>query len=180
MSHPDRRSDTAARIHADVDRKTRRLEVLHAPRLQCRRGCRACCVDGLTVFDAEAEQIRRLHAGLLRDGSPGPEGACAFLDGEGACRIYADRPYVCRTQGLPLRWLEDRGGETVELRDICPLNEAGEPLEAVRSDHCWTLGPFEERLARLQIAASADARRTPLRALFAAGADAGAAPGSRP
>lgn len=145
------------------------MHVLHGARLACRRGCSACCVDGLTVFEVEAEPIRRHHAALLATGLPHAEGACAFLDPEGGCRIYAQRPYVCRTQGLPLRWIEEQDGQPVELRDVCPLNEAGPPIELLPADDCWTLGPVEERLARLQLAATASAapRRTSLRALFA-------------
>ncbi|MBK7707050.1 MAG: hypothetical protein IPJ30_15135 [Acidobacteria bacterium] len=55
---------------------------------------------------------------------PHTRGACAFLD-QDACRIYPDRPYVHRTQGLPLRWIEDDLEEAFKYRDICPLNEAG-------------------------------------------------------
>ncbi|GAC1589672.1 MAG: hypothetical protein NVS3B20_16800 [Polyangiales bacterium] len=169
-------SDTIARIHADVDHRALHLHVLHAARLQCRRGCSACCVDGLTVFEAEAEHIRRHHADLLQSGAPHAEGACAFLDDEGACRIYAERPYVCRTQGLPLRWIDrregGREGAPVEFRDICPLNEENEeneglePIESLPVDDCFTLGPIEERLARLQLAATSGGQRTRLRDLF--------------
>ena len=102
---------------------------------------------------------------------PRPEGACAFLDEEGACRVYVDRPYVCRTQRLPLRWIEDRDGDPAELRDICPLNEAGEPIEGLHADDCWTIGPVEERLGRLQLAAGAEAHRTSLRDLFVTASD---------
>jgi hypothetical protein len=164
-------------LHAEVERETRRLHVLHAARLECRQGCSSCCVDGLTVFDVEAEPIRRRHTELLATGIPHAQGACAFLDPEGACRIYAERPYVCRTQGLPLRWIEERDGHPVECRDICPLNESGEPIEHLPAGDCWTLGPFEERLARLQLAArsssaplgrsaEAESPRIALRALF--------------
>ena len=117
---------------------------------------------------------------MLATGAPHAEGACAFLDVDGGCRIYADRPYVCRTQGLPLRWLEDQEEHAVELRDICPLNEVGEPIERLPAQDCWTLGLFEERLARLELASRASAapsgrasepipagaQRTALRALF--------------
>ena len=156
-------------LHAEVERETRRLAVLHAERLTCRRGCSACCVDGLTVFEVEAEPIRVAHAELLATGVPHAEGACAFLDREGACRIYAERPYVCRTQGLPLRWIEPRDdGPPVELRDICPLNEGGHPIELLPAEECWTLGPLEERLARLELAAhGAASGRVALRELFA-------------
>ncbi len=146
-------SDAVDPLHAEVDRQARRLHVLHSARLQCRRGCSSCCVDELTVFEVEAEPIRRHHAELLATELPHAVGACAFLDEEGACRIYAQRPYVCRTQGLPLRWLDEQDGHPVELRDICPFNEAGEPIEELPAEDCWTLGPFEERLAGLRPAA---------------------------
>ncbi len=139
----------------------------HGDRLVCRRGCSGCCTDGLTVFEVEAEVIRRAHPDLLRASAPAPEGRCAFLSEEGACRIYAQRPYVCRTQGLPLRWLEEEGDETFEARDICPLNAEGEPLESLSEDACWTVGPVEARLARAQRALDdGEGGRVPLRSLF--------------
>ena len=99
--------DDLAGLHEDVDRAVEPLTELHRDRLQCRRGCADCCVDELTVFAVEAERIRRAHAVLLAEGEPAPVGRCAFLDAESACRVYDVRPYVCRTQGLPLRWLDD-------------------------------------------------------------------------
>jgi hypothetical protein len=155
-------------LHDEVDRDAAALARRHADRLQCRIGCSGCCVDGLTVFEIETERIRREHGELLRDGLPHPAGACAFLNDQGACRIYDDRPYVCRTQGLPLRWIEDGSdGEPVEYRDICPLNESDEPLESIDADDCWTLGPVEGRLAELQRAsAGGEPRRVALRDLF--------------
>jgi len=159
-------ADSIASLHADVDRATRRLHTVHAARLQCRKGCSSCCIDDLTVFEVEAAQVRRRHAELLATGTPHAVGACAFLDERGACRIYAERPYVCRTQGLPLRWSEEGDDGAVERRDICPLNEAGEPIAQLRADDCWTLGPAEERLALLQLAAERGAGRTRLRDLF--------------
>lgn len=150
-------------LHAAVDREAGRLAELHAARLQCRRGCHDCCADELGVFEVEADRIRAAFGQLLAEEAPHPPGACAFLDDAGACRVYAARPYVCRTQGLPLRWEdEDEDGEPVEYRDICPLNEAGEPLERLPVDECWTLGPVESELARLQ----GDGRRVRLRDLF--------------
>ena len=126
-------------------------------------------MDGLTVFEVEAERIRRAQADLLATERPHPAGACAFLDHAGACRIYADRPYVCRTQGLPLRWLEGAGEEgSFELRDICPLNDVeSHPVEDLPPESCWTIGPVEDRLARLQEEwGDGELRRVPLRSLF--------------
>lgn len=142
-----------ALLHREIDARTATLALTHADRLVCRPGCSRCCLDGMTVFEIEAEHIRRHHAGLLAAGRPHPDGACAFLDGRGTCRIYLHRPYVCRSQGLPLRWIDEgESGRPVEFRDICPLNDLeSEPLEANPAEDCWTVGRFESRLVRLQI-----------------------------
>lgn len=155
-------------LYREVDQQVGRLYTLHASRLVCRYGCHRCCIDGLTVFEVEAENVRRHHADLLVGGDPHPEGTCAFLDPAAACRIYEYRPYVCRTQGLPLRWIEQRpDGTSLELRDICPLNDQGQPVEALPDGECWTIGPFEGELARLQARMDGGAlRRVSLRALF--------------
>jgi Fe-S-cluster containining protein len=153
------------RLHAEVDERAAELAATHGARLQCKRGCSACCVDDLSVFAVEAERIRAHHPELLALATPHPEGACAFLGADGACRIYADRPYVCRTQGLPLRWIDEE--REAELRDVCPLNEPGEPaLEALPESACWTLGETEAALAELQRAFGAAGERVALRALF--------------
>ena len=156
------------RLHEDVDREVAVLEELHRDRLVCKRGCYDCCVDELTVFEVEAERIRRAHSALLNEDRPHPVGACAFLDDDGACRIYTNRPYVCRTQGLPLRWMEEREADgEIELRDICPLNDRGRPIEGLALDACWTIGPAEGRLGRLQqLWGEGNMERVPLRALF--------------
>jgi len=160
--------DELERLHAEVDRAAAELGRTHAGRLQCRRGCADCCVDGISVFVIEAERIKRRNPELLARGQAHPEGACAFLDDHGACRIYDDRPYVCRTQGLPLRWIEDGDDGRVEFRDICPLNEAGDDsIETLPIESCWTIGPVEGQLAHLQErSAGGPPRRVRLRNLF--------------
>lgn len=158
-------------LHDEVDARAAALASRHAGRLRCGRGCSACCIDGLSVFEVEAERIRRAHAELLERGEPRAPGACAFLDAQGACRVYADRPYVCRTQGLPLRLLFERpDGEVEETRDICERNLAGAPLASLPEDALWTLGPVEARLAELQARLDGGVgRRVALRALWRPG-----------
>lgn len=138
-------------FHGEIDGAVALLAERQGGRLRCGRGCFACCLDGLSVRPIEAERIRRRQATLLREEAPHPSGGCAFLDAEGACRIYDDRPSVCRSQGLPLRVLfEDEAGEIAEQRDICPLNlDGGPPLDQLDEDDCWLVGPHELRLASL-------------------------------
>ncbi|HEY0142803.1 MAG TPA: YkgJ family cysteine cluster protein [Thermoanaerobaculia bacterium] len=152
-------------IHEDVDARAGELAQWHAQRLQCRRGCFDCCVDDITVFEIEADKIRAGAAELLSSAVPHEKGRCAFLGSEGECRIYELRPYVCRTQGLPLRWLDHEA--QAEYRDICPKNDEGEPLEELAEEECWTLGETEEQLAALQLARYGKLQRVRLRDLFA-------------
>ena len=156
-----------AALHGVVDQLTAPLEAAQAPHRACARGCSACCVDGLSVFEVEAEHIQNSFPELLSSGRPGPAGGCAMLGAEGECRVYAARPYVCRTQGLPLRWAEPAaGGGAVERRDVCPKNDPGPgALEALPAARCWAIGPVEARLQAAQALRGSE-RRIPLRSLF--------------
>ena len=156
------------RLHTAVDRCAAPVASASADRLACRRGCNSCCQDDLTVYEIEALRIQAEFPALLAAGRPGPTGACAFLDDAGGCRIYAARPYVCRTQGLPLRWLEEGDDwEFVERRDICSLNAEGAPLDTLPDAKVWEIGPVEDRLAYAQEALDGGAlRRVSLRGLF--------------
>jgi len=164
--------DAIERIHTDVELQARMLSRRHAERLQCRLGCSACCKDDLTVFEVEAELIAARHPEVLKQ-APHPAGACAFLNSEGSCRVYASRPYVCRTQGLPLRWIDrvladDGVMEVFEYRDICHLNDIDPPIEILDASDFWTIGPTEERLIALQETQD-DQKRISLRSLFERG-----------
>ncbi len=156
------------KIYAQIDTRVAEILKHHGHRIQCRKTCCDCCGDDLTVFEVEALSIQHHFATLLATAIAHPEGKCAFLDPEGACRIYAFRPYVCRTQGLPLRWIEGQEpGRVVEFRDICPLNEPGAPIEFLSADACWTIGPVESQLATLQRRHDGGAmKRVGLRSLF--------------
>lgn len=167
----DRALEKLAALHAEIDRAAQEVEAGLGDGLQCRIGCNDCCVDGITVFEVEAALIMRRHGEVLSDSRPHPGGACAFLDNEGGCRIYESRPYVCRTQGLPLSWFEEKPAEGwVEMRDICPLNAERIPPETLDQEQCWVIGPFEARLAEIQYGqGKSGMRRIPLRELFLEG-----------
>ena len=155
-------------LYRDVESSVHSIEEKNLSRLKCGQGCSSCCVDDLTVFEVEALNIQTQFGELLENESPNKPGSCAFLDDKGLCRIYEARPYVCRTQGLPLRWEdEDEKGDPVEFRDICPVNAEGTPLVDLPDSHFLTLGHFEGKLAEIQaIRDSWALNRVALRSLF--------------
>lgn len=113
--------------------------------LQCRRGCAACCHVELSVSLVEADAIRRHLSGLpadvrealrLKAADVHPAAAsprCAMLGADSSCAVYAARPIICRTQGLPLRYPD-------QPTNWCPLNftsrapAAADTLDAGRVD----------------------------------------------
>jgi len=138
-------------LYQAIDKRAAELMHLHGNRLRCFAGCCTCCVDDITVYEVEADYIRAHYADLLEHSLSHAREACAFLDDKGLCRIYAHRPYVCRTQGLPLHWLdENEDGTTTAFRDICPVNNDGTPVETLPEEQCWIVGPSEEQLAIMQ------------------------------
>ncbi len=165
------------RLHAAVDGLVSPISARH-PGLRCAAGCASCCQDGLTVFSIEAARIVHHHRELLERGTPRREGGCAFLDDHDRCRIYEDRPYVCRTQGLPLRWLEKDAAGEFEARDVCALNADAVALEELPPESLWTIGPVESRLAQKQDEVDGGrGTRIALRDLFAASRPANDAKG---
>jgi Fe-S-cluster containining protein len=138
-------------FYTALDSHIHLIEDKNRGRINCKKGCFSCCKDDLEVFGIEAEFIRENQSQFLKNNSANPVGACAFLNEEGACRIYESRPFVCRTHGVPIAYLqEDEMGE-FELRDICPLNEEGESLENLSTEKIFQNNAWEEKLALLQI-----------------------------
>ncbi len=154
-------------FYKKVDQQVRPLERLNQKRLHCKAGCADCCLDGITVFEVEADYIKQMAPEVLKQ-PPHPKGKCAFLDGKDHCRIYPFRPYVCRTQGLPLRWFEyNESGLKIEYRDICPLNDTGTDLQFLDDKYFWEIGPLEQELADMQQKfKNGRMKRIPLRELF--------------
>ena len=152
-------SDLGA-IDEEIARAFEAAERRHPAALACRAGCADCCVAGLVVTPAEAARLRafvdalspaarsRLRALVYRD----EEASCIALEEDATCSVYAARPTVCRTHGLPYRVGDDeaerwdgrrrlsvlgspgasgRGGRLV---DTCFKNFVGVPLDRVGDD----------------------------------------------
>lgn len=97
-----------AELADKVDAFFARVVVRHGTDMQCATGCSDCCHVRLTVTAAEAAAIRdevaRWPAEQRRNlADAGPVDRCAALDAAGRCKIYAARPLVCRSHGVPIR-----------------------------------------------------------------------------
>lgn len=164
---PDQIADTLDAFYRKVDEASEgvlRALARDAITLRCRRGCCACCLDDLAVTPAEVALIRARFDAVL-DEEPHATGACAFLDETGSCRIYSARPYICRTHGLPLRWLDEDEEGTFEERDTCELNDHID-LAQLEQDQCFTLGVPEMQLQKMNEITFENVERIPLRSLF--------------
>jgi Fe-S-cluster containining protein len=157
-------------LRTRIDRFVESVFARYSEQIACRPGCGQCCCGGLTLVMVEAVvlgealgiEAERVH---LQAGQPPlyEDGHCGLLDDENRCMIYKDRPLICRTQGMPLKY---PGAEV----STCDLNFVGlEPLHsavfdmdnleialfAANLDYCQRMGihPMSrvaiDRLARL-------------------------------
>lgn len=126
---------------------------------RCGRGCHSCCLPGLTVSAVERENIARFLASepgrlkTVRETSardPHRGSRCRFLDAAGACMIYEVRPVVCRSHGAPLKFRAE-GASGATDRDVCPLNFAGQPLEALPDSLFIDIDTLNTILAAIQL-----------------------------
>jgi uncharacterized protein len=96
---------------AKIDAFFARVEARHGADMQCGSGCSDCCHVRLTITGVEAQAIRdevaswpvERRRALAPSHSGGPADRCAALDDAGRCKVYAARPLVCRSHGVPVR-----------------------------------------------------------------------------
>lgn len=110
-------------LQQKVDRLCETITGAFAGQIRCRAGCSGCCRE-LTLFAVEAAALLAAMDGLSADraallaDAPAPgTGACPLL-ANGICLLYADRPLICRTHGLPVLTRE-AGAPRI---DFCPEN----------------------------------------------------------
>lgn len=113
---------------ARVDELCARIEGDFREQIVCCLGCDGCCrhlslfpVEATALAAALAEAPAALAAEIRERARVATEdGPCPLLK-DGACLLYAARPLICRTHGLPL--LGRRDGE--RFIDYCPENFQG-------------------------------------------------------
>jgi len=139
----ERLGELFAKVDAFFDRGAARFP--GADGVTCHAGCDDCCRRRFSVTAIEAEVIaeelaalpaearERLAAHALR----GDPSVCAALI-EGRCAVYAARPMICRTHGLPIRFAAPEPQLTkvrsLPVVDACPRNFRGRDLGELPAD----------------------------------------------
>lgn len=185
---PDDRLDE---LWSKIDAFTARVNERYPGALACAEGCSDCCHRELTLTTIEAERVAALvmdlppeaRAELAERAASGEP--CVALGANGACAIYAARPVVCRSHGLPLRFVDpgnegdpSRARRALPILDVCPKNFVGHDLGSidpacVMDQHTLSvlLGAIDTLFARET--GACEAGRYPLRDVVAAACDEG-------
>lgn len=154
----------AYRALADkVDAFVARVTDRHAAELRCAAGCATCCHVRLSITTIEADAIaawgatrppdeRAAIADAARTAAPD---RCPALDPDDRCRIYAARPLVCRSHGVPIR-LRERGLPVVTA---CALNFTARGPAAADPDCILDQELVSTTLGVIERAAGADPAR---------------------
>ena len=120
-------------LRGKVDDFSGQMYSRYPTRFACRAGCDGCCQTERVVSDMEYDALAGAVAALEEDTrarlaaaaeAAGPDAPCPLLL-DARCSVYAERPVVCRSHGMPIL-MEGK-------RDVCPLNEF--ELDALPSEH---------------------------------------------
>lgn len=127
-------------FHREVQQKVDNVlnAIPHKELIQCRKGCSACCHTQVSATQDEVDLlVRKISREKIKIDKvklamqarfsdsyeqwmrmPYEMRGCVFLNSDGNCKVYDDRPSVCRTNyalSNPLQ-CETRDGQTYEQR----------------------------------------------------------------
>lgn len=157
-------------LRQEVDSRVGALTRMHGPNIVCAPGCCECCHD-ITVFPVEyhaiLDQLRREGRRTLELQA---NSSCALLK-DGLCTIYAQRPLICRTHGLPAAVCAAEDDDERRVM-FCGKNFAGIPGQELcfGPDNTLDLEEMNRQLAHINLrfaaergmSADAAGRRIPL------------------
>jgi uncharacterized protein len=138
--------------------------------MSCGRGCDSCCHVRLSVFSIEAPRIEAALRELstrapavrerVRQQADDPKVAdrCPMLV-DGGCAIYAERPIICRSHGLPIALDGEDSGEvhwcSLNFENAAPPSSSVLRLEAVNKPLSVMALMWDGKGTRIDLAALA-------------------------
>jgi uncharacterized protein len=133
-------------LRDELDVYCSRLYEFHVPHLMCKAGCDQCCMD-FGMLPIEFFAIRQEAGERIRNGEVSlSESGCPFLI-DHRCVIYQSRPFICRTQGLPLLFMND---DQCEL-SACELNFTEFDFDEFSEENTFPQDQYNSRLFLLNL-----------------------------
>jgi hypothetical protein len=130
----------------------------------CRAGCSDCCRRfSVTALEAEAiaegaralpEEVRGRVAARAREEAE----ARPALEEDGRCAVYASRPAICRTHGLPIRFAGP-SPRSLPMIDACPRNFGGVELGGLPAEDVLDQATVSTVIGALDAARAAEVGR---------------------
>ena len=141
------------RLVAALDAEIARIREIHAATLSCGPRCASCCL-AFSVLPLEAASLREALDALpptiqdrLKCNLAAGNDRCPLLIDD-LCCVYAARPVICRTQGLPLAYVDEER-EALEV-SACLLNFPDE--YGFVPENLLLMDGFNARLSELNLA----------------------------
>ncbi|RKD88226.1 YkgJ family cysteine cluster protein [Mangrovibacterium diazotrophicum] len=131
------------RFIANVDKLTESLSSLHSKHMQCRKGCDLCCMN-YRIFPVEYFAVQQALSEKPVKTMESKDGSCVFLK-DHACQIYEHRPFICRTHGLPLLYMNEDQWEL----SACELNFTEFDDEDFSAENTFPQDRFNSELFQL-------------------------------
>jgi uncharacterized protein len=130
-------------LRKELDEFSEQLIIEHQQHIECKAGCSGCCME-FNILPVEFHALKTEASGILKNIVQQIDSPCPLL-ADGFCQIYSSRPFICRTQGLPLLFMN---GENWEL-SVCELNFASFSFEDFTSLNTLPYDKFNSRLFML-------------------------------
>lgn len=134
-------------LRNEIDALSESLEKQHQKHLNCKKGCDQCCM-AISVFPVEFYAIKaELEIeSISKLAIPQNEEDCRYLV-DHSCAIYASRPVICRTHGLPLLYMSLDGDE-YEL-SCCELNFTDFDLDDFDDENTYPMDRINSQLYQI-------------------------------
>jgi len=147
-----------------VDCHSARIMADHADQFACKAGCSSCCQTDRTVSDVEYAALQSALGALppTQRAALGKGKGCTLLV-DNRCALYAERPLICRSHGLPIL--------VADGLDVCPLNFVGNDISKLPEADVMAVSTVDTILAAVNMLyckeqAGDPRRRRPLKQLL--------------
>lgn len=111
------------KLSEEIDKKFQELQSYWGNEINCKKGCTKCCIT-LNLFPVEIYCLKKLMEEdnfKINTEDISKKEKCLFLKDK-KCLIYKYRPFICRSQGLPLLILNNAPYNPQYEIGFCDLN----------------------------------------------------------